>query len=325
MLKKSARIVLAVVMLVSLLYLPVSAQSVCPINYSCFITHQDGIPSIHFKFLNNTIQPITYAEYKATLYDADFQPAYDTTHTANSCRIKISNLNVSDYYDDADIVTNLAAYPTAAHVGNITYLKVTFADGTSWESSSIDFSLSQADIVCQNPVENERMTAPDNKIYLADASTGSNSRSWYTWSDEEMGWVLFSNDLKPVIDVKANVCVKLVINNDENLYAIKVLKFDIPKIAVTCYNTGETKYSDKELLSFATEEMDPPFKFALWDFAEGHSAINWYMWSDEYGLWEFVSNERGPIIDTLSKHSICLKAEYDNDPFNYLIYNIYFQ
>ena len=325
MLRRNLWLGLAVVILVSFLAIPVSAQSVCPINYSCFITHQDGFPSIHFKFLNNTIQTITYAEYKATLYDVNFQPAYDTTHTANSCRIKISNLNVSNYYDEADIVTNLAAYPDAAHVGNIPYLKVTFADGTTWESSEVDYSLSKAELVCTNPASGDRFSAPDKKIYLADASSGSNARLWYYWSDEEMDWVFLSDALSPVIDAVQNICIKLVINNNENIYDIKVLEFDIPKIAVTCYNTGETKYSDKELLTFATEDMTAPFKLALWDFADGHEAYNWYIWSDEYGKWEFLSNERGAIIDTLSKHAICLKTEYDNDPFNYLIYDVYFQ
>lgn len=322
---KKIAFILAFAVFTSLFVVPVSAQSACPINYSCFITHEDGVPSIHFKFLNNTIQTIVYAEYKATLFDVDFKPAYDTSNSVNSCRIKISNLNVSDHYDDAEIVTNLAAYPTAAHVGNITYLKVKFSDDTVWESSNIDFSKSHADIVCSNPVENEKLKAPDNKIYLADASTGSDSRSWYIWSDEEMGWVLFSNDFKPVLDAKTNVCIKLVINNDENIYSIKTFEFDIPKIAVTCYNTGETKYSDNELLSFATDEMTPPFKFALWDFADAYGERNWYMWSDEYGAWEFLSNERGPILDTLSKHPVCIKVEYNNDSFNYVIYNIYFQ
>lgn len=325
--KKITLLVVLVVFTTLVLSVPAIADHVCPINYSCFITHQDGVPSMHFKFVNNTIQPITYAEFKASLFAADFTPAYDTTHTSNNCRIKISKLNVSGYYDDSEIVQNLSTYPSAAHVGNISYLKLGFADGTFWESSDIKFSLSNAEIMCNNKNTANGYIATDNKLYLTDASMGSNTRSWYYWSDEEMGWVYFSGDLKPVFELKSqSPCIKLVINSDENLYSIKTFNMaEGAKIAVTCYNTGTTKYSNRELLTFETAEMEPPFKFALWDFAEGLGNVNWYMWSDEYGAWEFLSNERGPIIDVLSKHPICLKAEYGNNEFNYIIYDIYMQ
>ena len=323
---KNTSILLCVIVLASLCCFPVYAQSSCPINYSCFITHDEGIPSIHFKFLNNTIQPINYIEYKAALYDSNFNAAYDKSYKANTCRVKISNLNVNGYYDDTEVITNLAAYPTASHVGAILYLKVVFADSTSWESDEISFNESKAKILCTNDFSDGLYTANDKKLHLCDASNGTNSRMWFYWSDDEMGWVHFSDDLKPVFEAtSANPCIKLVINNNEFLYDIQTFSIETAKVAVTCYNTGETKYSDKELLSFSTADMNAPLKFALWDFMAGYETVSWYIWSDENMCWEFISNERGPIIDKKSKTPFCLKVEYNNDPFNYMIYEIYMQ
>ena len=74
---------------------PVNAASLCPINYSCFITHDDeGVPSIHFRFVNTSEKKIVRADYRGSLLDRSFAPANDRTGKTSSFYIRITNLSV---------------------------------------------------------------------------------------------------------------------------------------------------------------------------------------------------------------------------------------
>lgn len=306
--------------------LKAGAASPCPINYSCFVTHDDeGAPSIHFRFVNTSAKKIVRADYRGTLLDRAFAPAYDRTDKTSSFYIRITNLNVgANASAQSETVTSLATYPSAAHVEKITYLKIVFDDGTLWEGSASPEA--RAKLLCRDVIKDGRYVSDNGTLHFADASSGSQMREWFYWDDASMEWKLFSYDLCPVFKTTLEEnCIKLQINGDPMNYDIMSVSASVPRIAATLYNSGETLYSDRGIMSFKPAELGAPYKIALWDFSEGKASQKWFLWSDEQGGWQFVSAERGPMIDTVSKAPICLKVEYDGNHQDYIVYNIYMQ
>ena len=302
----------------------VFGDTLCPINYSCYITHDDNaLPTLHFDFINTSENKIVYIEYSASLYDRNFAPAYDKTGQSHVCRIKISKLSVDGKYAPGNIGTDLSAFPSAAHVGEIKSLKIRFEDGTVWEKQGTQAS--KADFNCLSAYEGGAYTAEDGALNFCDTSSYSQSREWYYWDDSKMGWVHFASGLYASLPARGiEACIKLVINGDPNLYCIKTFEVKTASIAVTCRESGETLYSTSELISFATKELDPPFEISLWDFSEAQSE-KWYIWSDLTMKWQPFSNEKGTSMTVYDKTSLCLKVVYNDDLSNYLIYNIYFK
>lgn len=305
---------------------PVNAASLCPINYSCFITHDDeGVPSIHFRFVNTSEKKIVRADYRGSLLDRSFAPANDRTGKTSSFYIRITNLSVEgNAAEQSETVTSLSTYPSAAHVEKVTYLKIVFDDGTSWEGSASPEA--HAKLLCRDAIKDGRYASEDGTLHFADASSGSQMREWFYWDDGSMEWKLFSYDLCPLFKTSlAENCIKLQINGDPMNYDIMSVSASVPRIAATLYNSGETLYSDSGIMSFKPAELGAPYKIALWDFNEGKTSRKWFLWSDEQGGWQFVSSEQGPMLDMISKAPICLKVEYEGNHQDYLVYNIYMQ
>ena len=303
----------------------VSASNEFPLNYSCFITHNEqGVPSIHFKFINTGDKTITNIEYKATLFNKDYQPAYDTSNKTSSCRVRISNLKVSKSYEVDEITTELSPYPTAAHVGQITYLKVTYSDGKTWENQ--DNVASVAGLTCLNTIKDNKYFTYDNVLNFCDTSVKSESRIWYIWDDGIMGWKEFSQDIAPSCKVEGTqACVKIVINGDQNNYKIGVYDVTSNGIAVTYLATGESRFSRDGAIVFNANGAPAPYGMALWDFEDRFELRDWYLWSDATMSWNYISSEQGPFIVMENASSACLKIEYNKDPFNYIIYNVNIQ
>ena len=298
------------------------SDALCPINYSCYITHDDNsLPTLHFDFINTSENKIVYIEYSASLYDRNFSPAYDKTGQSHVCRIKISKLSVDGKYAPGNIGTDISAFPDAAHVGEIKSLKIRFENGTVWEKQAAQTS--KADFSCLSSYSDGVYTAEDGTLRLCDTSSFSQSREWYYWDDSKMGWVHFSSGLYASFPARGiEACIKLVINGNPDLYCIKTFEVKTASIAATCRESGETLYSTSELMSFATKELNPPFEISLWDFCEAQSE-KWYIWSDLTMKWQPFSNERGPSMTVYDKTSLCLKVVYNDDLSNYIIYNIY--
>ena len=322
--KKTIILLIFIAVLVSFFMIPAQGETYCPINYSCYITHDDsGIPTIHFDFINTSESKIVYIEYSASLYDRDYSPAYDQTGTSSVCRVKISNLSVDSGFNTGYIGTNLSVFPTSAHVGEIKSLLVRFEDGTIWEKHGVP--VSKANFFCRNEYNNGIFSADDGKIYLCDTSTFSQTREWYYWDDAKMTWVHFGNGLYVTMPARGyETCIKLVINGNTDMYCIKTLNIKTTSIAATCRESRETLYSTEEFMTFNTKELDPPFEISLWDYCDSNSE-KWYIWSDITMKWQPFSNEKGTDITVYDKSSLCLKTVYNDDINDYKIFNIYFR
>ena len=321
--KKLFILTLCLALSLAFVCIPAAAEGNCPINYSCYITHDGaGVPTIHFDFINTSSSKIVYAEYSAALYNRDFQPALDTTGKSHICRIKITNLSVEGGCATGKVSTNLSAFPSAAHVGSINSLKVQFENGTEWEMQGVPES--KADFTCKNQSENGVYLADDGDLYLCDSSVYSQAREWYYWDNAKMDWVLFGNGLEASLPVKGGEAnIKIVINCDPNNYCVKTLYAKSASIAATCKQNSETLYSTAGPLVFHTKDLSAPFEVALWDFCESDSEI-WYVWSDITKKWQPFSDERGPVVTVYDKSSLCLKTVYNGDENNCRYYIIYF-
>ncbi|MBO4897782.1 MAG: hypothetical protein J5590_05745 [Clostridia bacterium] len=321
--KKLLILLLCLALSLAFLGIPVSADGNCPINYSCYITHDDaGAPTIHFDFINTSGFKIVYAEYSAALYNRDFQPAMDESGKSHICRVKITNLSVDGGCTTGKVSTSLSAFPSAAHVGSINSLKVQFENGTEWKMQGTPES--KADFTCKNASENGFYYVDDGDLHLCDSSQYSQAREWYYWDDASMSWVQFGNGLEETLPSKGcEINIKIVINCDPNNYCVKTIYTKSASIAATCTQNSETLYSTAGPLVFHTKDLTPPFEVALWDFFESESVV-WYVWSDLTKKWQPFSNERGPVVTVYDKSSLCLKTVYNGDDTNYRIYIIYF-
>lgn len=305
--------VLAVCLLAMLLCMQMGAvalegvyKDVCPVNVRPVIVPETGegeerkAAEFSLSVFNATAHPIEYIEFSMYLFDADGNPAKNgETHFF---RAYAPGMGLRPY-TEREISWSLDGFASPAQYRDFRMEKVTFAEGTEWLRPKTPYAA--AYMYAENPLTEDKayLLDADRSLTLVDYSYSSVKRTWYIWNDGP-GWVPFSHDLVAKCQIwKPGASIKLVINDNEELYAMESFRVALSpgEVGMYAYERGTPKTvkptgKNDDNVCFTLESVlpigDVPANIALWDYTECDDRA-WSIWDGED--WVTFSYDRGPL------------------------------
>lgn len=281
-------------------------KDVCPINVRPVILPEIGegeekkAAEFSLSVFNATAHPIDYIEFSMYLFDADGNPAKNgETHFF---RAYAPGMGLAPYKEKG-ITWSLEGFNAPTEYRDFRMEKVIFTDGTQWLAPKTPYAA--AYMYAENPLTQDGayLLDADRSLTLVDYSYSSVNRTWYIWNDGP-GWVPFSHDLVAKCQIwQPGAAIKLVINENEELYAMESFRVALSPgaIGVYAYETGTPKTvmptgMDSGKICFTLDSVlpigDVPANIGLWDYTEGEDRA-WSIWDGEE--WIIFSYDRGPL------------------------------
>ena len=332
--KKIISFVMVLLICLSMIYVPtnVSANSnlaYFPLNYDYWITYNSiGTPELQMQVYNNTEK--TIVSFEIVIYPRDsygrslseYGWGYDYTFEGIMQNIYLNYYDMDTYYWTLYGFDNAVTSTTTVKLSS-----VLFSDGTVWKNTkSSYYEEINVDISNEIAADGSYIIDDTHQIYLVESGCSIYKRDWYIWNDG-VGWVWFSDSIDPVCTVwTPSAAVKVVINNNPNLY--KIMSFSVkspPKFNIKFRNTQELRsttdvYTNGSFtLGFYDTSLNGEYVFDLWDVNDVTSR-SWYVWDDSTSSWVLFSTERGPSCHLWREGDHAIKLVYNDDPNLYAIY-----
>lgn len=305
-------------------------KDVCPLNVRPMVVPEVGegeekkAAEFTLSVFNATEYPVEYIEFSLYLFDADGNPAKNgETHFFRAYAPEMKLLP----YTECKVTWSLAGFQSPAKYSDFRMEKVKFTEGTEWTAPKKLYD--HAYMYAENPktADGAYLLDAERTLTLVDYSYSSLKRTWYIWNDGP-GWVPFSNEVVAKCQVwQPGASVKLVINDNEDLYAMESFRVALSPGAVGMYAyengmlktvmpTGKQAEKPCFVLESNLPIGDVPANIGLWDFTESDDRA-WSIWDGED--WVTFSYDRGPLCQIWKTGTTYVRLSYPDAEAIYAI------
>lgn len=296
-----------------------------PLNTDAWIETDENGAQLHLWALNNTNTVIRRFLFRLEILNSNGEPAVKTDGGERIFYGSASNISLQPH-TNACYTWSLNDYIDAASVTGIQLTAVRFSGGKTWMYSETDNYSYEPDFSWENEMlaDGNLEMYYDHTVHLRDTSLGSLARDWYIWSDAENRWIWFSDDLETDCTLLSrDACIKLVINRDPQLYAIKAFRAGMsPFLLLRHMDAADdstptlNRYASADERTFVQAEGN--WNVAFWDENEYGQRRDWYIWDDAAQNWVWFSSERGPAYKVSAEGTYTVRLVYDGNTENAL-------